>query len=125
MSASRAAMAFAGITLGMTQLGNRQKQAESAEGGDQTMRAICILEPQPNQVARGIVKFEQNNPFSRTKIHGEFTGLQANHLHGFHVHMYGDLTQGCITAGPHWNPHNLTHGGPDDEVRHVGDMGNV
>ena len=58
MSASRAAMAFAGLTLGMTQLGNRQKTAESAENSDETLRAICILEPQPNQVARGIVKFE-------------------------------------------------------------------
>ena len=39
--------------------------------------------------------------------------------------MYGDLTNGCVTAGPHWNPYKLTHAGPDDEVRHVGDMGNV
>ena len=34
----------------------RQK-AESAELGDEGRRAICILDPQPNQIAKGIVKF--------------------------------------------------------------------
>ena len=37
----------------------------------------------------------------------------------------GNLIEGCKTAGPHYNPHGKTHGGPDSEVRHVGDLGNV
>ena len=39
--------------------------------------------------------------------------------------LIGNLIEGCKTAGPHFNPHNKTHGGPASEVRHVGDLGNL
>lgn len=28
-------------------------------------------------------------------------------------------------AGAHFNPINMTHGAPEDEVRHAGDLGNI
>lgn len=36
--------------------------------------------------------------------------------HGFHIHEFANFENGCVSAGPHYNPHGLTHGGPGDEV---------
>ncbi|CAH1122221.1 unnamed protein product [Ceutorhynchus assimilis] len=58
------------------------------------------------------------------QITGNLTGLEPG-LHGFHVHAIGDITRGCASAGPHFNPQNVTHGGRNASVRHVGDLGNV
>ena len=71
------------------------------------------------------MRFEQKDSIFFTKIVGDFTGLTPNHLHGFHIHQLGDLTKGCATAGPHYNPRGVEHAGPDDEDRHFGDLGNV
>ncbi|XP_053312679.1 superoxide dismutase [Cu-Zn] isoform X2 [Spea bombifrons] len=85
------------------------------------VKAICVLKGTGE--VHGVIRFEQegNEP---VKIEGKIEGLTAGE-HGFHIHAFGDNTNGCISAGPHFNPHNKTHGGPADEERHVGDLGNI
>ena len=122
---SRFGAALLGLSSSMYMLKRTNDISESEQAKDEVQRAVCILDPQPGQVAKGIVWFEQDHFSDIAMIDGRFTGLRPNHLHGFHIHQYGDLTNGCLTAGPHYNPFNMTHGGPDDEIRHVGDLGNV
>ncbi|KAF2431456.1 copper/zinc binding superoxide dismutase, partial [Tothia fuscella] len=72
----------------------------------------------------GTVTFEQESESSPTTITWKITGNDPNAERGMHVHAFGDNTNGCTSAGPHFNPENKEHGAPDDEVRHVGDLGN-
>lgn len=73
----------------------------------------------------GVVNFEQSSESDPTTITWEISGNDANALRGFHVHTFGDNTNGCTSAGPHFNPFTKEHGAPEDDNRHVGDLGNV
>eukprot|EP00347_Sterkiella_histriomuscorum_P018806 403344105 len=88
-----------------------------------THYAVCLMQEDHHSGVSGTVKFMQEEG-GRVRISAQLTGLKPG-LHGFHVHQFGNLTNGCVTAGEHYNPHKKTHAGPKDENRHVGDLGNI
>ncbi|KAM4065261.1 copper/zinc superoxide dismutase (SODC) domain-containing protein [Hirsutella rhossiliensis] len=87
------------------------------------VKAVCVLRGDAN--VGGTVIFEQESESAPTTITYNITGNDANAERGFHIHTFGDNTNGCTSAGPHFNPFNQQHGAPNADVRHVGDMGNV
>jgi hypothetical protein len=104
--------------------------------GDKVTNAVCVIKSDKGDVS-GVIRFLQVCFFllslvnfcvivqkcdtCPTSIKGEIKGLKPG-SHGFHVHQYGDTTNGCTSAGAHLNPHNKTHGGPKDDNRHMGDL---
>ncbi|KAJ3693063.1 hypothetical protein LUZ60_012158 [Juncus effusus] len=103
----------------------------SVAAGQKRFRAVAVEAAAKKAVAvlkgtsevEGVVTLvqEEDGP---TTVSVKITGLTPG-LHGFHLHEFGDTTNGCISTGPHFNPNGLTHGAPQDEIRHAGDLGNV
>lgn len=75
----------------------------------------------------GTVIFKQDVNSQITKIIVNLQGFQPNTVHGFHIHEYGDLSDGCTSVCAHFNPYNTNHGAPYDDItmRHVGDLQNL
>ena len=84
-------------------------------------KAVCVLK---SEKVNGVVNFLQEG--DNVKVTGQITGLAPGE-HGFHIHQFGDNTDGCTSAGPHYNPDSCEHGAPEDAkgARHAGDLGNV
>ncbi|GMH36754.1 hypothetical protein BSKO_04627 [Bryopsis sp. KO-2023] len=74
----------------------------------------------------GQINFKQKESGGPTLMSGLLRGVLPIGQHGWHVHEFGirNTTEGCGSTGGHFNPLNMTHGAPDAEVRHVGDLGN-
>lgn len=86
--------------------------------------AIAFFDPAHNPVGfTGTVRFHQCRPGAPTRIRFDFQNLQPSSVHAIHIHEFGNLTQGCKSAGAHYNPTQSVHGsiwvgGP----RHAGDL---
>ena len=91
------------------------------DGGKKYDKGICILVPNKNNITGKIHIIETRKGL---KVNYEIYGLQDG-LHGFHIHEFGDLSDGCNTACSHFNPFNKKHGGLHSKERHAGDLGNI
>jgi Cu-Zn family superoxide dismutase len=81
------------------------------------MKAICVLDV-------GEIIFKQNSPSENVSVYINLYNLKPNAIHGFHIHQYGDISNGCDSLGPHFNPYNKKHGSItyNKYNRHVGDL---
>lgn len=80
------------------------------------MEAVCVL-------PEGVILFkEQKN--GKTKVIVDLHNLSPG-KHGFHIHEYGDMREGCSSCCSHFNPYGQQHGGRESQKRHVGDLGNI
>lgn len=83
--------------------------------------AVCVL-TQGN--IKGFILFSEKQNTNDILVSLNLQNVPPG-KHGFHIHTSGDLREGCSSLCSHFNPYNSTHGGRDDKIRHVGDLGNI
>ena len=99
------------------------EEAKAGEKADGIAKAVAVLHPTKGSEAHGTVTFERMG--AGIAIGAEIEGLTPGR-HGFHIHELGDCSAPDATsAGGHFNPEGSRHGAPEDQERHVGDLGNV
>ena len=86
-----------------------------------TRYGVAVIAPNENGIT-GVVHFLDKGGVLH--IDYDLKGL-SDGKHGFHVHQYGDLTEGCKSACSHFNPLHTVHGGRHSKIRHAGDLGNI
>ncbi|KAI8483530.1 Superoxide dismutase [Cu-Zn] [Branchiostoma belcheri] len=112
-------------------------------GFDSKSRSYGITVLQYGDLSRGCLSAgDHYNPFNYThggpkdqiryltggkvEVFLRLKGFARNlRSYGVTVHELGDQSKGCTSTLDHYNPFNLNHGGPKDEIRHLGDWGNV
>ncbi|KAM3864828.1 extracellular superoxide dismutase [Cu-Zn]-like [Diretmus argenteus] len=92
-----------------------------------TMYASCRMRPSSSILIEDLPKvygnviFKQEEPNATLQVLLRLNGFPTGagpEFRAVHIHQYGDLSQGCESAGGHYNPHNVPH------PNHPGDFGN-
>lgn len=108
------------ITVGCTQTVEKEVEVTNNFEHDELVATVM---PVGDSGVAGSVTFSEAD--DGVRVEGEFSGLEAGN-HGFHIHEFGDCRAADGTsAGGHFNPAGNDHGAPTDEMRHMGDMGNI
>jgi len=102
---------------------------EASDNGPISAEVVLMTNSQLGVSQRlGIVTFTQSSANGPVQINGnlmfESRRDPVTRL-GMHVHVYGNLTLGCDSTGPHFNPTGQHHGSQTEHERHVGDLGNI
>jgi Cu-Zn family superoxide dismutase len=85
--------------------------------------AAAKLESKSGSTVTGKVGFMETPAGLEVTV--EISGAKPG-KHGVHLHETGDCSApDAKSAGGHFNPAGSTHGGPDAEPRHGGDLGNI
>lgn len=114
--------ALCGIAAGAV-LVSCSSMREAGTAGGKVTKASAELSPTQGNNARGTVTFTQQSDGIRVVAH--LTGLPAG-THGFHIHEKGDCSApDGSSAGGHFNPMSMPHGGPEAAQHHEGDLGNI
>jgi superoxide dismutase, Cu-Zn family len=91
--------------------------------GPKPNRAIAELSPTQGSKVHGTVTFTQVS--GGVRVVADIYELTPGQ-HGFHMHEKGDCSApDGSSAGGHWNPAGMPHGGPQSVRRHAGDFGNL
>lgn len=87
--------------------------------------ASAVLQPTENSEVGGEVIFQPDEEGQEMVVRGKIYGLTPGE-HGFHIHAVGDCSaKDASSAGGHFNPYNMQHGGPGAARHHLGDLGNI
>lgn len=99
--------------------------SETTPASDAPLVAVAELQPTAGNDTRGTVTFTQLE--GGVEVVVDVTGMTGGAgKRGFHIHETGDCSAPDGTsAGGHFNPTEMAHGGPTDDTRHAGDFGNL
>ena len=85
------------------------------------IKAIAVIN---NKNCKGTIEFQEQSNTNKIKIIVSLENIKEG-KHGIHIHETGNLSDGCKSCCAHFNPTNSVHGGPNDKIRHIGDLGNI
>eukprot|EP00698_Gefionella_okellyi_P010061 TRINITY_DN2588_c0_g2_i1.p1 TRINITY_DN2588_c0_g2~~TRINITY_DN2588_c0_g2_i1.p1 ORF type:complete len:638 (-),score=102.37 TRINITY_DN2588_c0_g2_i1:164-2077(-) len=116
----------AGSRYAMAVIGIANVPGNAAAAGPDAQKATCQMHSTSLTALniQGTVTLTTEGDV--TRIQANITGLKPNTLMGWHIHEFGDMSAADgSSAGGHYNPFNISHGIPDNPIRHAGDLGNL
>ena len=128
-------LSFGAVTL-LAACGQRQDNSEPTVSADIATPVAPVSAPpsqasatvalQPTSGSRTYGSLQMTAMPGAVRVTGTVQGLQPDSEFGFHIHEKGDCSApDASSAGEHFNPAISSHGHPDADPRHAGDMLNL